>query len=314
MSRRSRVPAIQFKDPSTYHHVSKPVKNDGFANAVRAENEALAAATATVTTTTTPATATLNSLGASQPYTSTPLPTAAQGFQFLNPPIPSHMPAMSQHQPPPTALYSPANSIPAAPLEERYPFQFGPQYNPTGGTGGPNLILGMHPIQALRICLGVTFCLILLLLTGVLLFALLSRDSHHHLEDTSITSTSLAPAIIIAHGLTEDSRWKEFVFNFTTTNALYEEQRYPPVGGSISDFVEEFSFQDVITDYDVCCLHQELRLVCISRSAAFNHGNYLIDGEVDWDTGSNEVFLRLLVNSEYLLGVECFMTGRYFKP
>jgi hypothetical protein len=314
MSRRSRVPAFQFKDPSTYHHVSKPVKNDGFANAVRAENEALAAAAAITTNP-----ATLNPpLGTPQQYASAPLPTL-QGFHFSNPPVPPHMPAI--HQPPPTASYSPANSIPAAPLEDRYPYQIGPHYNPAsnssgggGGGGGPNLILGMHPIQALRICLGVTFCLILLLLTGVLLFALLSRDSHHHLDDTSVTSIAAVPAIIIAHGLTEDSRWKEFVFNFTTTNALYEEQRYPPVGGSISDFVDEFSFHDVITDYDVCCLHQELRLVCISRSAAFNHGNYLIDGEVDWDTGSNEVFLRLLVNSEYLLGVECFMTGRYFKP
>lgn len=209
--------------------------------------------------------------------------------------------------------------MPAAPLpEERFPFQINSNYQSTGpgggGGGGPNLILGMHPIQALRVCLGVTFGLILLLLTGVTLFALLSRDSHHHLDETPApTPTPASPAMIIAHGLTEDSRWKQFVFNFTTTNALYEEQRYPPLGGSLSDFVEDFTYEDVITDYDVCCLHQELRLVCISRGAAFNHGNYLIDGEVDWDTGSNEVFLRLLVNSEFLLGVECFMTGRYFK-
>lgn len=208
--------------------------------------------------------------------------------------------------------------MPAAPLpEERFPFQINSNYQsagPGGGGGGPNLILGMHPIQALRVCLGVTFGLILLLLTGVTLFALLSRDSHHHLDETPAPSPAPAsPAMIIAHGLTEDSQWKEFVFNFTTTNALYEEQRYPPLGNSLSDFVENFAYEDVITDYDVCCLHQELRLVCISRGAAFNHGNYLIDGEVDWDPGNNEVFLRLLVNSEFLLGVECFMTGRYFK-
>lgn len=148
----------------------------------------------------------------------------------------------------------------------------------------------------------------MILFTIVMFYAMLSRDSHHHLDSDD------APVMIIAHGLTHQALWKEFVFNFTTTNALYEEQRYPPITGSLTEFVEDFTYDSVLTDYDVCCMHQEFRLVCISRGAAFNHGNYLIDGEVDWDDGSHEVFLRLIVNSESLLGVECFMTGRYFKP
>lgn len=168
----------------------------------------------------------------------------------------------------------------------------------------------MHPVHALRLCLGVTFALIVIISTCVLLFAMLTRDSHHHMD---LEIAPSPPAMILAHGLTEDSQWKQFVFNFTTTNALFEEQRYPPAGGSFTDYVDGFAYEDVITDYDVCCLHQELRLICISRGAAFNHGNYMIDGEVDWLPGDNEVFLRLLVNSEQLLGVECFMTGRYFK-
>lgn len=165
----------------------------------------------------------------------------------------------------------------------------------------------------MQLCIAIVFGILMVIFTVVLLYAMLARDSHHHLDSDTTPSPAPSPVMILAHGLTQDSVWKEFVFNFTTTNALYEEQRYPPTGSSLTEFVENFSYTDVLTDYNVCCMHQELRLVCISTGAAFNHGNYLIDGEVDWDEGSTEVFLRLLVNSEHLLNVECFMTGRYFK-
>ena len=293
-ARRPRT--ITFATPETYKYTESPNPNDGFQNAIRGTSN----------------------LG---PIPAEPLygpPQIQHHPQHYPPPISSFPSASSpiQHSggyhPPPTAIFTPPNMLPEEPIEGRHS---PPQSTPISAAA-PNLILGMHPVQAMRLCLCLVFGLLLVLFTIVLLYALLSRDSHHHMEGTLADSASALspPAMILAHGLTQDSNWKEFVFNFTTTNALYEEQRYPPLGGSLTEFVEDFTFNDVLTDYNVCCMHQELRLVCISRGAAFNHGNYLIDGEVDWDVGSEEVFLRLLVNSEQLLGVECFMTGRYFKP
>lgn len=207
--------------------------------------------------------------------------------------------------------------------QSQQPFYIAPQYHQanTGthpeqsyGPAGSDHIFGMHPVRALRVCLGIAFGLILLLFSGVLIYALLSRDSHHHMAELAIDPLSTGPPVVlVAHGLTSSSTWKDFVYNFTSTGVLYEEQRHP-ASGSIADLVGDFEWGDVITDYNICCLNHEYRLLCLARSSGLNYGVQPLDGELDYDTDAEQVFVRLLVNSDQLLNVECFLTGRYFEP
>lgn len=249
---------------------------------------------------------------------SLPLPPPSDYLAYADStstPIFQNMPAPLIGQPPPAA-HPPVYATPQYHQNNNNNNANNISTRPEQSYGGPGSdhICGMHPVRALRVCLGIAFGLILLLFSSVLIYALLSRDSHHHMAELAIDPLSAGPPVVlVAHGLTSSASWKDFVYNFTSTGALYEEQRHP-ASGSITDLVGDFEWGDVVTDYNICCLNHEYRLLCLARSSGLNYGIQPLDGELDYDIDNEQVFVRLLINSDQLLNVECFLTGRYFEP
>ena len=157
----------------------------------------------------------------------------------------------------------------------------------------------------------------LIVLTIAILFLVDPEPSggHRSALTTALqaSTTTDLPFLVEPGELAPMQVWHQFCFNFTSGLVIGTLERHP-TSGSITDYTRGLVFTDTIIDYDVCCRHKQNHLICISRNVASNAVNSLLDGEIAWTSASEEIYVKLIVRTEMLLGVPCWMTGRYLKP
>jgi hypothetical protein len=155
----------------------------------------------------------------------------------------------------------------------------------------------------LRNLLIVGLTLIILLLTGICIFLLLTRFSGPaRLEETRFPER--APVGRHAELLEGLQNMSIFYYPFTSGPSTDVEQRFPPTGS-----LPNLDFTTLV-DFNVCCTSLTQRFVCMS-GGAFNHGSIFLDAIIEHNTTTDDVYLLLWVNSNDLIEVACAVRGFY---
>ena len=153
----------------------------------------------------------------------------------------------------------------------------------------------------LRNLLIVGLSLVLLLLTGIFIFLLLSHFTSSASSRAEERREEHRPPVH-ANFLDGLQNMSVFYYSFTSGPEIDVEQRFPPTG-SLPDL--DFS---KLVDFNVCCTSLTQRFVCMS-GAAFNHGSIFLDAIIEKNTTTDDVYLLLWVNSNDLIEVACAVRG-----